>query len=148
MDFMHDQLINGRSYRLFNVIDDCRREVLAIEACFTLPAILVMRVLDQLLEWCTEPTVILCDSGPEFVSHEFISWARKHNIRIECIQPGKPRQNAYIERANRTIPYGWVSKHLVGNPEQVQDCATQWLWFYNHERPHKAYGGRPPFMAA
>ena len=148
MDFMHDQLSDGRSYRLFNVIDDYRREGLAIEAGFTLPAIRVIRVLEQLLEWRSKPVVIRCDNGPEFISAEFTSWASKHDIRIEYIQPGKPQQNAYIERANRTIRYSWVSKHLFDNLEQVQDYATQWLWFYNNERPHKANGGRPPLMAA
>ena len=148
MDFMHDQLSDGRSYRLFNVIDDYRREGLAIEAGFTLPAIRVIRVLEQLLEWRSKPVVIRCDNGPEFISAEFTSWASKHDIRIEYLQPGKPQQNVYIERANRTIRHSWVSKHLFDNLEQVQDYATQWLWFYNNERPHKANGGRPPLMAA
>ena len=148
MDFMHDQLSDGRSYRLFNVIDDYRRAGLAIEAGFTLPAIRVIRVLEQLLEWRSKPMVIRCDNGPEFISAEFTAWAKKRNIRIEYIQPGKPQQNAYIERANRTIRHSWVSKHLFDNLEQVQDYATQWLWFYNNERPHKANGGRPPLMAA
>ena len=69
-------------------------------------------------------------------------------IRIEYIQPGKPQQNAYIERYNRTMRYSWVSKHLFDTLEQVQDYATQWLWHYNHERPHQANGGKPPLMAA
>ena len=103
MDFMHDQLSDGRSYRLFNVIDDYRREGLAIETGFTLPSIRVIRVLEQLLEWRSKPMVIRCDNGPEFISAEFTSWASKHDIRIEYIQPSKPQQNAYIERANRTI---------------------------------------------
>ena len=148
IDFMHDQLSDGRSYRLLNVIDDYRREGLAIEAGFSLPSIRVLRCLTQLLEWREKPLVIRCDNGPEFISHEFTQWAKKHEIRIDYIQPGKPQQNAYIERHNRTIRYSWVSKHLFDSLEEVQDYATQWLWFYNHQRPHKANGGRPPLMAA
>ncbi len=148
IDFMHDQLSDGRSYRLFNVIDDYRREGLAIEAGFSLPSMRVIRTLNQLIEWRGTPSVIRCDNGPEFISHEFTRWANNHGIRIEYIQPGKPQQNAYIERHNRTIRYSWVSKHLFETLEEVQDYATQWLWFYNHERPHKANGGRPPLMAA
>lgn len=148
MDFMHDQLSDGRKYRLFNVIDDFRREGLAIEAGFSLPAIRVIRALNQLIEWRGLPKVIRCDNGPEFISHEFTGWARQHEIRIEYIQPGNPQQNAYIERYNRTMRYSWVSKHLFESLEEVQDYATQWLWFYNHERPHKANGGRPPLKAA
>lgn len=148
MDFMHDQLSDGRCYRLFNVIDDYRREGLVIEAGFSLPAIRIIRSLNQLIEWRGKPAVIRCDNGPEFISHEFAQWAEKQAIRIEYIQPGNPQQNAYIERANRTIRYSWVSKHLFETLEEVQDYATKWLWFYNHERPHKANGGRPPLMAA
>jgi len=148
IDFMHDQLSDGRNYRLFNVIDDYRREGLVIEAGFSLPSIRVIRTLSQLIEWRGKPSVIRCDNGPEFISHEFTNWAKKHSIRIEYIQPGKPQQNAYIERHNRTIRYSWVSKHLFETLEEVQDYATRWLWFYNHERPHKANGGRPPLVAA
>lgn len=96
MDFMHDQLSEGHSYRLFNVIDDYRREGLAIEAGFTLPAIRVVRVLDYPVEGRSGPWLTRCDNGLEFISSEFTSWARKHDIRIANIQPGKPQQNAYI----------------------------------------------------
>lgn len=147
LDFMHDQLADGRSYRLLNVIDDYRREGLAIEAGFSLPSVRVIRVMEQLLEWRKHPLAIRCDNGPEFISHDFTDWCKKKNIRIEYIQPGKPQQNAYVERHNRTMRYSWVSKHLFETLEEVQDYATQWLWFYNHERPHKANGGRPPLMA-
>ena len=145
---MHDQLADGRSYRLFNVIDDFKREGLAIEAGFSLPTMRVLRPLNQLLEWRTKPLAIRCNNGPEFISHKFTEWAKKHEIRIDYIQPGKPQQNAYIERHNKTIRYSWVSKHLFDTLEEVQDYATKWLWFYNHERPHKANGGKPPLMAA
>ncbi len=148
IDFMHDQLSDGRSYRLLNVIDDYRREGLAIEAGFSLPSMRVIRTLSQVIEWRGKPSHIRCDNGPEFISHEFTNWARKHDIRIEYIQPGKPQQNAYIERHNRTVRYSWVSKHLFETLEDVQDYATQWLWFYNHERPHKANGGQPPLKVA
>ncbi len=148
IDFMHDQLSDGRNYRLFNVIDDFRREGLTIDAGFSLPSIRVIRSLNQLIEWRGKPLVIRCDNGPEFISHEFTNWALKNEIRIEYIQPGNPQQNAYIERHNRTIRYSWVSKHLFETLDEVQDYATKWLWFYNHERPHKANGGKPPLMVA
>lgn len=148
MDFMHDQLADGRNYRLFNVLDDYKREGLAIEAGFSLPTMRVIRTLEQLIEWRGKPIALRCDNGPEFISHTFADWAKEHDIRIDYIQPGKPQQNAYIERQNRTIRYSWVSKHLFDTLEEVQDYATRWLWFYNHERPHKANGGYPPLKAA
>ena len=145
---MHDQLADQRKFRLFNVIDDFKREGLAIEAGFSLPTARVIRVLDQLLEWRSKPIAIRCDNGPEFISHEFTDWAKNRGIRVDYIQPGNPQQNAYIERAKRTIRYSWLSKYLFETLNEVQDYATQWLWFYNNERPHKANGGRPPLMAA
>lgn len=147
IDFMHDQLADGRNFRLFNVLDDFRREGLAIEAGFSLPSTRVTRALDHLIEWRGKPTALRCDNGPEFISHEFTEWAEKKNIRIDYIQLGKPQQNAYIERHNRTIRYSWVSKFLFDSLEEVQEYATKWLWFYNHERPHKANDGYPPLMA-
>ena len=72
LDFMHDQLSDGRSYRLLNVIDDYRREGLVIEAGFSLPALRVIRTLNQLLEWRDKPLEMRCDKGPEFISHESV----------------------------------------------------------------------------
>jgi putative transposase len=124
---MHDQLGDCRNYRLFSVIDDYRREGLAIEVGFSLPSIRVIQVQNQLLEWRDKPAVIRCDNGLEFISHEFVNWAESRGIRIEYIQPGNPQQNAYIERHNRTIRYSWVSKLLFDSLEQVQNYATNWL---------------------
>jgi putative transposase len=148
VDFMHDQLTDGRNYRLFNVIDDYRREGLAIEADFSLPSQRIIRVLEQLLECRKTPIAIRCDNGAEFVSNEFKNWAKKKGIRIDYIQPGKPQQNAYIERHNRTIRYSFVGKYLFDSIEEVQSYATNWLWFYNYERPHKANKGKPPLSMA
>lgn len=128
--------------------DDYKREGLAIEAGLSLPSLRVIRALEQLFEYRPKPLILRCDNGPEFISAEFTNWAKSKGIRIEYIQPGNPQQNAYIERHNQTIRYSWVSKHLFESIEEVQEHATRWLWFYNHERPHKANNGRPPLMAA
>ena len=69
MDFMHDQLSDGRSIRLFNVIDDYNREGLAIDVDFSLPSSRVIRALDQIIEWRGQPSAIRCDNGPEYISH-------------------------------------------------------------------------------
>ena len=112
MDFMRDQLANGRIYRLFNVIDDYNREGLIIDADFSLPADRVIRSLEQLIEWRDKPQAIRCDNAPEYVSYKLIAWAKKQGIGINYIQPGKPQQNAYVERYNRTTRYDWLSQHL------------------------------------
>jgi len=144
MDFMHDQLHNGRSYRLFNVIDDFNREGLAIEVDFSLPAERVIRALDQVIEWRGKPYQIRCDNGPEYISHLLAEWAEKHRVTLLFIQPGNPQQNAYVERYNRTVRYDWLNQYLFCTIEEVQDMATKWLWSYNNERPNSAIGGIPP----
>ena len=65
---------------------------------------------------------------------------------FEHIQPGKPQQNAYVERYNRTVRYAWLARTLFDSIEQVQDKATRWLWTYNHERPNMALGGITPMQ--
>ena len=144
MDFMHDQLADGRSFRLFNVIDDYNREGLGIEVDFSLPAERVIRSLEQIIEWRGQPKAIRCDNGPEYISGAVMNWAEKRDNRIEYIQPGKPPQNAYVERYNRTVRYDWLAQYLFDSIEEVQGYATQWLWIYNHERPNTALGGITP----
>lgn len=144
MDFMHDQLSDGRSIRLFNVIDDFNREGLGIEVDFSLPSERVTRALDQIIEWRGKPQIIRCDNGPEYISNVTLEWAVKRSIRIEHIQPGQPQQNAYVERYNRTVRYEWLNQYLFDTLDEVQDFATRWLWEYNHERPNMALGGMTP----
>jgi putative transposase len=144
MDFMHDQLQDGRGYRLLNVIDDFNREGLAIEADFSLPAERVIRVLEQIIEERGVPEVIRCDNSPEYISNRLQTWALNKGVRLEYIQPGKPQQNAYVERYNRTVRYDWLNQYLFESIEEVQEFATRWLWTYNNERPHTALGGYLP----
>ena len=146
MDFMHDQLRDGRSFRLFNVLDDFNREGLAIEVDLSLPAARVVRALDQLIEWRGVPKVIRSDNGPEYISETVRQWAIRRGIRLEYIQPGKPQQNAYVERYNRTVRYDWLAQTWFDSIAEVQASATRWLWTYNNERPNMALGGITPIM--
>lgn len=144
MDFMHDQLENGRTFRLLNILDDCNREGLDIEVDFSLPAERVIRTLDRLIEWRGKPNRLRCDNGPEYISGALAAWAEKKGIQLEFIQPGNPQQNAYIERYNRTVRYDWLNHYSFESITEVQDYATKWLWTYNHERPNTAIGGITP----
>ncbi len=144
MDFMHDSLSTGRSYRLLNVLDDYNREGLGIEVDFSLPAHRVIRVLENIIEWRGKPEVLRCDNGPEYISQTLLDWVERQSIRIAHIQPGKPQQNAYVERYNRTVRYDWLNQHLFETLEQVREQATRWLWIYNNERPNMALGGITP----
>ncbi|WP_460314521.1 IS3 family transposase [Aliiglaciecola aliphaticivorans] len=144
MDFMSDSLADGRALRTFNVIDDYNREGLAIDVDLSMPSLRVIRSLEQVIEWRGKPAAIRCDNGPEYISSQLITWANQHRITILYIQPGKPTQNAYVERFNRTARHEWLDLHMFESVEQAQELATNWLWLYNNERPNMAIGGVPP----
>ena len=144
MDFMSDTLEDGRSFRTFNVIDDFNREGLGIEVDLSLPSLRVIRSLEQIIEWRGKPAALRCDNGPEYISQKLIDWANNRQITLLYIQPGKPTQNAYVERFNRTARHEWLDLHLFKNIKHAQELATKWLWTYNNERPHTAIGGIPP----
>lgn len=146
MDFMYDQLQNGRSIRLLNVIDDFNREGLGIEIDFSLPTARVIRVLENIIEWRGCPKEIRCDNGPEYISNKLQTWAQRKGITIRYIQPGKPQQNAYVERYNRTVRYEWLNQYLFESLIEIQEFATKWIWSYNNERPNMGIGGITPAM--
>lgn len=144
MDFMSDSLTDGRTIRTFNVIDDYNREGLAIDVDLSLPSARVIRSLEQVIEWRGKPAAIRCDNGPEYISQSLIDWANEQQITLLYIQPGKPTQNAYVERFNRTVRHEWLDLHSFSSVKQAQFLATEWLWIYNNERPNSAVGGVPP----
>jgi putative transposase len=144
MDFMSDTLIDGRTFRSFNVLDDYNREGLGVEVDLSLPAQRVIRSLEQIIQWRGKPAALRCDNGPEYLSQTLVDWANQQRITLLYIQPGKPNQNAYIERFNRTARHEWLDLHQFESIEHAQLLATQWLWQYNNERPHTAIGGVPP----
>jgi putative transposase len=144
MDFMHDQLSDGRTFRVLNVIDDYNREALGMEIDFSLPSERVIRALKQIIEWRGRPLVIRCDNGPENISGAIQNRAEEVGIAFQYIQPGKPQQNAYVERFNRTVRYEWLSQYYWQDLDEVRDHATRWIWSYNHERPNMALGGITP----
>jgi putative transposase len=146
MDFMSDSLSDGRTLRTFNVIDDYNRECLSIDVDLSLPSARVIRALEQVIEWRGKPDALRCDNGPEYISNELEAWANKKQITLMFIQPGKPTQNAYIERFNRTARHEWLDLHIFNSVEHAQILATRWMWQYNNERPHTAIGGIPPRM--
>ena len=125
MDFRHDQLQDGRTFRLFNVIDDFNREALGIEADFSLPSERVIRSLEQIIEWRGQPAALRSDNGPEYVSAALLSWPNSNGIRLDYTQHGKPQQNAYLERFNRTVRYDWLAQYLFESIGQVQEYATR-----------------------
>lgn len=144
MDFMSDALYSGRRFRTLNVLDEGVREGLDIVIDTSLTALRVVRVMDQLKAWRGLPKAIRCDNGPEFLAQAFADWCREHDVELRYIQPGKPNQNAYIERFNRTYRQEVLGAYLFDDLEQVREITADWLRTYNEERPHDALGRIPP----
>jgi putative transposase len=120
------------------------RECLGIEVDHSLLAQRVIKSLGELIEWRGKPKVIRCDNGPEYISHALREWAQVMDIELMYIQPGKPTQNAYIERFNRTARNEWLNMRIFDSIEHTQSLETQWMWVYNNERLHSSIGGVPP----
>jgi putative transposase len=148
LDFMSDSLASGRAFRILNILDDFNREALWIEADISLPAERVIRVLEMLISWRGCPRQMRMDNGPEFISHRLENWARERKIIMVHIQPGKPAQNAYIERFNRTFREDVLDAYLFSSLKEVREITEEWLEEYNAIRPHEALRGLSPYQYA
>jgi len=144
VDFMSDALMCGRRFRTFNVVDDCNREALAIEIDLNLPAERVIRTLDRVAVWRGYPKRLRLDNGPEFVSLALADWAQTHGVTLDFIQPGKPTQNSFIERFNRTYRTEVLDFYLFRQLREVREITDRWLNEYNEERPHELLGDLTP----
>ena len=144
MDFMSDALMCGRRFRTFNVVDDFNREALAIEVDLSLPAQRVIRVLDRISMWRGLPNKLRMDNGPEFISLALAEWAEEHDVELEFIKPGKPTQNSYVERFNRTYRDEILNMYLFRSLAEVREITDRWMLEYNTERPHDSLNDMTP----
>jgi len=144
LDFMCDSLWDGRRYRLLNIIDDYNREVLDIVADTSLPALRVIRTLNQLLLTRGRPDMIRVDNGPEFISNKFDNWCKDNKIQLVFIQPGKPTQNAYIERLNGSLRRELLNAYVFRTINEVKEQVKEWMHDYNYYRPHEALNNKTP----
>lgn len=144
IDFMSDVLSNGRRFRTLNIIDDYNREALLIRPAMSLPAGYVTRLIDEVASVKGYPSIIRVDNGPEFISSVFKEWSNRNGVFIQYIQPGKPAQNGYIERFNRTYREDVLDMYIFESLNDVMRITTNWMISYNNERPHESLGNQSP----
>lgn len=144
IDFMSDALMSGQRFRTFNVLDDFSREVLAVEVDTNLPAARVIRVLERVAAWRGYPHKMRMDNGPEFISVQLAGWAEQHGVGLEFIQPGKPTQNSYVERFNRTFRDEILNFYVFSKLSEVRSIVDDWIKEYNEQRPHESLGNLTP----
>jgi putative transposase len=144
LDFMSDALWTGRRFRTLNVLDEGTREALAIEIDTSLPGERVVRLLERLCAWRGQPQAIRCDNGPELISQVLAGFCKERGVELRHIQPGKPNQNGYIERFNKTYREEVLDCYLFENLPQVREITADWLVVYNERRCHDALGDLPP----
>lgn len=144
MDFMHDQLADGRRLRLLNIVDDFTRECLSIEVDTSLGGRRVARVLDRLVELRGLPERLVTDNGPEFTSKALDSWAYKKGVKLQFIEPGKPVQNAYVESFNGRVRDECLNEQWFLSIDHAREVLEKWRIDYNTMRPHTALGNMAP----
>lgn len=144
MDFMSDSLEDGRTVRVLNIIDDYNRECLTIECGVSFPSSRVIRVLEEVIETKGKPEYIRTDNGPEYISHEYKDWCKANGIKDTQIEPGKPNQNGYVERFNRTFREDVLDAYIFTSIPQMDMVAKKWKNDYNSGHPHQSLNGLTP----
>lgn len=144
LDFVHDQLVGGRRFRVLNIMDDVTRECLAAVVDTSISGKRVVRELAQLVVVHGKPTTIVSDNGTELTSNAVLSWAGEAGIDWHYIAPGKPTQNGYVESFNGRMRDELLNETLFTSLAQAREAVAAWADDYNAERPHSSLGYATP----
>ncbi|MDC0088867.1 IS3 family transposase [Porticoccaceae bacterium] len=144
MDFIADQLSNGRRFRILNIVDKYCREVVGQLVSTSISGQQVARFLDQLAETRDLPRQVVCDNGTEFTSKAMFFWSKESRVKLSFIQPGKPTQNAFCESLNGKSRNECLNQHWFRSLEEARHEIDQWRAHYNNARPHSSLGYQSP----
>ncbi len=148
MDFVLDQLADGRRFRTLNVMDSFTREGLAIEVDTSLPGARVVRVLEEIAFDRGYPQEIVVDNGPEFISNALDRWAFAHGVKLQFIRPGRPMENGHCESFNGRFRDECLNENWFLDLEDARKRIAAWLVDYNHVRPHSSLDNLTPIEFA
>jgi putative transposase len=144
LDFIHDQLTDGRRFRILAVIDDCTRECLAVIADTSISGRRVARELDDIIRQWGRPNTIVSDNGTELTSNAILSWADVTGVGWHYIAPGKPQQNGFIESFNGRLRDELLNETLFRSLPHARAILEAWRRDYNETRPHSKLGWMTP----
>ena len=144
MDFMSDQLFDGRRIRLLTIVDNHTRESLAIHVSQRIRGIEVVEVLEKVVLEHGKPEAIRVDNGPEFISKDVDLWAYWNKVKLDFSRPGKPTDNAYIESFNSRFRLECLNEHWFLGLDDAKEKVESWRDDYNKERPHSALNNLTP----
>lgn len=144
MDFVADQLSNGRRFRILNIVDEYSRELVGQLVSTSISGVQVSRFLDQLAETRDLPRQIVVDNGTEFTSKAMFFWSKETKVKLSFIQPGKPTQNAFCESLNGKFRNECLNQHWFRSLEEARHEISHWRQHYNNVRPHSSLGYQSP----
>ena len=145
MDFVSDTLYGGRTFRVFNMIDDCSRESIVQHVDFSISGIRLTRIFDDLKKTRLLPKQVVCDNGTEFTSKAFRQWAKENNVDIHYIDKGKPTQNAFVESFNGKFRDECLNEEWFASLSHARSITEAWRIDYNSDRPHSGLNGLSPY---
>jgi putative transposase len=144
LDFVADQLLDGRRFRVLVVVDDFTRECLALVVDSSLSGLRVARELDALVLTRGRPLMIVSDNGTELTSRAILQWQEDHAVAWHYIAPGKPMQNGFVESLNGRFRDECLNEHLFRSLPAARGIIEDWRIDYNARRPHTSLGGLTP----
>jgi len=144
LDFVHDQLADGRRIRVLNIVDDYSRVCVGQLVDRSISGVRVVRYLEELSLSRRMPNAIVMDNGTELTSKAMFFWSQRTGIKLNFIQPGKPTQNAFVESFNGKFRDGCLNQHWFKSLEEARQIIKAWRKHYNVDRPHSALGYRSP----
>jgi putative transposase len=144
LDFIADQLVDGRRFRALTVVDIYTRKSLAIEPGQSMKGEDVVMVLNRVILQRGAPKMLFCDNGSEFASQAMDLWAYRNGVRIDFSRPGKPTDNAFVESFNGTLRAECLDAHWFTTLIEAKQLIELWRREYNESRPHRALGEQTP----
>lgn len=144
MDFVSDQLFDGRRLRVLTLVDNHTRESLALHPGQRIGGMDVVNVLEKVRQGKGLPKRIKVDNGPEFISKDLDRWAYWNKVELDFSRPGKPSDNAMIEAFNSRFRQECLNEHWFLSLEDAEQKIETWRTQYNSERPHSSLDYQTP----